>query len=148
MNLVMPLRFSRRWWLVIGIATLVIGVAAFFVLRHWTALVLEQLILYWLIITFVGDVITAVSMEAVAPTRVTIGPGDRRFDADHLAERAVVVVAFDESGQGRVRVRGETWRARQAEDDGSRLEPGTEVRVVDRDGLTLVVTAGDSRITE
>jgi membrane protein implicated in regulation of membrane protease activity len=141
MNFVMPLRFSRRWWLVIGATTLVVGVAAFLVLQFWTALALEQLILYWLIITFVGDVITAVSMEAVAPTRVTIGPGDRQFDADHPTELAVVVVGFDEAGQGRVRIRGETWRARQAEDDRARLESGIAVRVVDRDGLTLVVAA-------
>ena len=141
MNLVMPLRFSRRWWLVIGATTLVIGAAVFLVLRYWTALALEQLILYWLIITFVGDVITAISMEAVAPTRVTIGPGDRQFDADHLAEVAVVVVGFDDAGQGRVRIRGETWRARQAETDRVSLQSGTEVRVVARDGLTLVVAA-------
>lgn len=141
MNLVMPLRFSRRWWLVIGATTFVIGAAVFLVLRYWTALALEQLILYWLIITFVGDVITAISMEAVAPTRVTIGPGDRQFDADHLAEVAVVVVGFDDAGQGRVRIRGETWRARQAETDRVSLQSGTEVRVVARDGLTLVVAA-------
>jgi len=141
MNLVMPIRFSRRWWLVIGATTLVIGAAVFLVLRYWTALALEQLILYWLIITFVGDVITAISMEAVAPTRVTIGPGDRQFDADHLAEVAVVVVGFDDAGQGRVRIRGETWRARQAETDRVSLQSGTEVRVVARDGLTLVVAA-------
>ena len=67
MKLIMPIRFSRRWWLVMGATTLVIGAAAYLVLRFWTALTLEQLILYWLIITFVGDVITAVSMEAVAP---------------------------------------------------------------------------------
>ena len=145
MNLAMPLRFSRRWWLVIGIATLVIGVVAYFVLRNWTALALEQLILYWLIITFVGDVITAVSMEAVAPTRVTIGPGDRKFDADDPSELAVVV-GFDEAGQGRVRIRGETWRARQAEDDTVTLESGTAVRVVNRDGLTLVVAAVERRV--
>ncbi|MDH3728053.1 MAG: NfeD family protein [Myxococcales bacterium] len=137
----MPIRFSRRWWLVIGATTLVIGAAVFLVLRYWTALALEQLILYWLIITFVGDVITAISMEAVAPTRVTIGPGDRQFDADHLAEVAVVVVGFDDAGQGRVRIRGETWRARQAETDRVSLQSGTEVRVVARDGLTLVVAA-------
>jgi membrane protein implicated in regulation of membrane protease activity len=141
MNFVMPPRFSRRWWLVIGATTLVIGAAAFLVLQFWTALALEQLILYWLIITLVGDMITAISMEAVAPTRVTIGPGDRQFDADHLAELAVVVVGFDDAGQGRVRIRGETWRARQAEDNRVSLKSGTEVRVVERDGLTLVVAA-------
>ena len=136
----MPHRFSRRWWLIIGATTLVIGAVVFVVLRFWTALALEQLILYWLIITFIGDVITAVSMEAVAPTRVTIGPGDRQFDADDPAERAVVVAGFDDAGRGRVRIRGETWQARQAKEDRASLITGTRVRVVERDGLTLVVS--------
>jgi membrane protein implicated in regulation of membrane protease activity len=143
MNFVMPLRFSHRWWLIIGATTLVVGAVAYLGLQYWTALALEQLILYWLIITFVGDVITAVSMEAVAPTRVTIGPGDRQFDIDDPAELAVVVVGFDDARWGRVRIRGETWRARQAECDRARLESGTEVRIVDRDGLTLVVAADE-----
>lgn len=141
MNLVMPTRFSRRWWLVIGMATLVVGVAAFLGLQYWTALTLEQLILYWLIITFIGDVITAISMEAVAPTHITIGPGERQFDTDRPEERAVVVVGFDEAGSGRVRIRGETWRARQASGDRVSLESGAQVKVVARDGLTLVVAA-------
>ena len=141
MTLAMPLRFSHRWWLIIGATTLVIGAAAYLGLQYWTTLALEQLIFYWLIITFVGDVITAVSMEAVAPTRVTIGPGDRQFDTDDPAELAVVVFGFDDAGEGRVRIRGETWRARQAKDDTTRLGSGAAVRVVDRDGLTLVVAA-------
>ena len=143
MSFVMPVRFSRRWWLVIGTATVIVGAAAYLALQYWTALSLEQLILYWLIITFAGDVITAISMEAVAPTRVTIGPGDRQFDADDPMELAVVV-GFDDDGRGRVRIRGETWRARQAEDDHSSLESGAEVKVVARDGLTLVVAATNS----
>ncbi|MDH3509005.1 MAG: NfeD family protein [Gammaproteobacteria bacterium] len=141
MNLVIPVRFSRGWWFAIGATTLIVGAAAFLVLRFGAGLGPGQLVLYWLIITFAGDVITAISMEAVAPTRVTIGPGDRQFDADHLAELAVVLVGFDDAGQGRVRIRGETWRARQAEDDRVSLKSGTEVRVVARDGLTLVVAA-------
>lgn len=143
MSFAMPLRFSRRWWLVIGVATLIVGAAAYLVLQHWTALSLEQLILYWLVITLAGDVVTAISMEAVAPTRVTIGPGDRQFAADDPVERAVVV-GFDADGRGRVRIRGETWRARQADDDHASLESGAEVKVVARDGLTLVVAATDS----
>ncbi len=140
MNFVVPRRFSTQWWLVIGAATLIVGAAAFLLLRYGTGLGLEQLILYWLLITFLGDVITAVSMEAVAPTRVTIGPGDRRLDADAPEERAVVVCAFDDSGHGKVRIRGETWRARQVAEDGARPETGGQVRIVDREGLTLIVS--------
>ena len=37
--------------------------------------------------------------------------------------------------EGRVRVRGEIWRARSS----GALNPGTRVKVIDRDGLVLVV---------
>ena len=36
---------------------------------------------------------------------------------------------------GRVRIRGEIWRARASKP----LKPGTRVKVVDRDGLVLIV---------
>ena len=37
--------------------------------------------------------------------------------------------------QGRIQIKGETWRARAA----APLQPGTRVKVIDRDGLVLVV---------
>jgi len=40
-----------------------------------------------------------------------------------------------EGGEGRVQVRGEIWRARA----GAPLEPGARIKVVDRDGLVLIV---------
>jgi membrane-bound serine protease (ClpP class) len=40
-----------------------------------------------------------------------------------------------EGGEGRVQVRGEIWRARA----GTPLEPGARIKVVDRDGLVLIV---------
>ncbi len=40
---------------------------------------------------------------------------------------------------GRVRVRGEVWRAQSSE----RIDPGTKVRVTDRDRLTLEVERHD-----
>jgi len=43
-------------------------------------------------------------------------------------------VAWD-GAEGRVRVRGEIWRARSS----GALDPGTRVKVIDRDGLVLVV---------
>ena len=146
MNLVIPVRFSRRWWLIIGVTTLVVGTAVFLVLRFATGLTLEQVIIYWLVATLVGDVITAISMEAVAPTRVTIGPGDRRLDTDLPAELAVVESAFDDSGNGRVRIHGETWWARRATDDMTDLEAGNQVQIVGRDGLTLIVSTDSSRV--
>jgi membrane-bound serine protease (ClpP class) len=49
------------------------------------------------------------------------------------------VVVQDCRPIGRVRVRGEIWRARSSED----LESGARVRVVDRDRLTLLVEPAD-----
>jgi membrane-bound serine protease (ClpP class) len=49
------------------------------------------------------------------------------------------VVVQDCRPIGRVRVRGEIWRARSSED----LESGASVRVVDRDRLTLLVEPAD-----
>jgi membrane-bound serine protease (ClpP class) len=44
--------------------------------------------------------------------------------------------ALDWRGEdGRVRIKGEIWRARAARP----LQPGTRVKVIDRDGLVLVV---------
>jgi len=41
-----------------------------------------------------------------------------------------------QDGEGRVRFQGEIWRARS--DDGP-FDPGTAIRIMDRDGLTLIV---------
>jgi membrane-bound serine protease (ClpP class) len=49
------------------------------------------------------------------------------------------VVVQDCRPIGRVRVRGEIWRARSSED----VESGGRVRVVDRDRLTLLVEPAD-----
>jgi len=49
------------------------------------------------------------------------------------------VVVQDCRPIGRVRVRGEIWRARSSE----YLEPGARVRIVDRDRLTLLVEPAD-----
>jgi membrane-bound serine protease (ClpP class) len=46
--------------------------------------------------------------------------------------------ALDWQGEdGRVLIRGEIWRARAARP----LQPGTRVKVIDRDGLVLVVAS-------
>lgn len=99
-----------------------------------------ELLVYCLGVSFLGDVVTALSMEAIVPTRVTIGPGERQSRHDLPAERALVASEFDDAGMGRVRIRGETWRARGSS-PGFRPALGSRVRVIDRDGLTLIVSA-------
>ena len=139
MPIALPKRFSRDWWLVILAVTVAIGVAAFFLLRS-RDLHPTELILYCLGISFLADVVTAISMEAIVPTRVTIGPGDRQLRDDLPTELALVVSEFDGAGAGQVRIRGETWQARSSS-IGFRPTMGSRVRVVNRDGLTLIVSA-------
>lgn len=143
MGLVMPSRFSRGWWLAIAATTLAIGVAALLVLVSGAGLSLEELVVFWLVATFVGDLLTALAMEAAAPTRLTLAPGERRLDSDRALEVATVISGFGASGIGRVRIRGETWRARPAHDDRRALEAGARVRILEREGLTLVVDTAD-----
>ena len=109
-----PVRFSREWWLVIGATTVVIGVVAFATLLSATGFAVWQLLIIWAVITLAGDVIMAMTMEAVAPVRVLAGPGDRRFDSDDVKDLAVVVSGFGSRKAGSVRVRGEIWKARLA----------------------------------
>jgi len=80
-------------------------------------------------------------MQAVAPTRVTIGPGEKQFDADKLKKLATVVSGFSDSDIGKVRIRGEIWSARLVPNDGAHVRTGNSVMVVDRDGLILLVSA-------
>jgi membrane protein implicated in regulation of membrane protease activity len=139
MPIAVPGRFSREWWLTILVVTVGIGAAAFLLLRD-RVLDPTDLILYCLGISFLGDVVTALSMEAVVPTRVTIGPGDRQLRDDLPTELALVLSEFDGAGVGRVRIRGETWQARGSS-AGFRPTMGSRVRVINRDGLTLIVSA-------
>lgn len=134
-----PVRFTPEWWLVIGTTTVVVGVVAFAVLVSATGFSAWQLLLAWAVITLTGDAIMAIGMEAVAPARVLAGPGDRRFDSDEVRDLAVVVSGFDSAQLGCVRVRGEIWSARLETGEASAPQVGASMRIVDRDGLTLVV---------
>lgn len=138
MPIAVPKRFSRDWWLAILVVTAAISAATFLLLRG-RGLHLSELVLYCLAFSLLGDVVTALSMEAIVPTRVTIGPGDRRLRDDLPTELALVVSEFDGAGAGQVRIRGEIWRARGSR-DGFRPVVGSRVRVINRDGLTLIVS--------
>ena len=89
----------------------------------------------------VGDILTALYLETFAPTRMTIRPGEIRNSDEEVRETAIVVDGFDGNPSGRVRVRGEVWRARHAVNDRVDLRPGERARIVGREGLTLFVRA-------
>ncbi len=82
---------------------------------------------------------------AVANAVIIIGLGTlvmrnyrrQSVTGDRALASEVAVVVDDFENEGRVRVHGETWRARSKRP----LVKGTKVRVVERDGLTLIVEA-------
>ncbi len=135
-------RFSRLWWLSILMSSAVMGGGSFLLLNLLTDLETLTVAKISVALILAGDVVLALVMEAVSPTHVKIGPGERRHHAELPQELGKVVSDF-ENRHGRVSIRGETWRARQTPACSGRLEPGTPVRVVAREGLTLVVTAAD-----
>jgi membrane protein implicated in regulation of membrane protease activity len=78
-----------------------------------------------------GDLATVLLMQRLAPTRITLEPGEA------AVRLGSALGDFNRDGYGRVLVRGERWRARC---HGLKpISAGDEVRVVARQGLTLVV---------
>lgn len=134
-------RYSLTWWLVILPTSVVVGGSTFLVaglVSDWT--ILER-VAAALVLTFVADLAIAASIQAVAPTRINIGPGEKLLRSDLPSEKAKVIGGFDASSSGRVTIRGETWLATRAPGDSENLRTGMDVTVVARDGLTLVVSA-------
>ena len=134
-------RYSLLWWLVFLPTSVVVGGTTFLLAGLLTDWVFLERIAAALILTFAADLAIAVSIQAVAPTKVSIGPGERTLNSELPSETATVICGFDSSSRGRVSVRGETWQAMRAPGDVVRLTAGMNVNVVARDGLTLVVSA-------
>ena len=120
---------------------MVVGISAFLLLGNLTDWQTLKLMIAVGLLVFAGDLIMAFTMEAVAPTKVHIGPGEKVLVTDNPGEDAIVVSGFEDSAQGRVAIRGETWRAIRAPEDTGHLSAGATVRVIDRDGLTLVISS-------
>jgi membrane protein implicated in regulation of membrane protease activity len=133
-------RYSLLWWAIILPTSVVVGVPTFFLVGHLTDWAVLQRVALALIATLSADLIIAASMEAIAPTKVKIGPGERQLQSDAPAEKAIVIGGFGASLQGQVSVRGETWVATRLPDETTEMSAGMVVRVVDRYGLSLVVT--------
>ncbi len=135
-------RYSRLWLATILCSSAVTGGGSFALLTLLTELSTATVLTISAALVVAGDIALAIFMQAVSPTRVTVGPGDRRHNTELPKELGTVSASF-EDGRGRVSIRGETWQARQAIECGERLEAGAEVRVLEREGLTLVVAARD-----
>jgi len=124
-----------------GATTIAVGVVGFLSFQIISGVTVAQFILFWFALTAVVDIMVARGMQRIGPTRVTIGPGEKQFDADKLKKLATVVSGFSDSDIGKVRIHGEIWSARLVPNDGAHVRTGNSVMVVDRDGLILLVSA-------
>ena len=120
-----------QWWLVLGVETLALAALVAWILSRLDRLAEPSALLVGVIIIAVGDVATALIMQRFAPTVIMLAPGESP------GPLARALGDFDASGRGRVLLRGERWRARLAV--GGPVRQGGLVRIVARDGLTLVV---------
>ena len=133
-------RYSFTWWLVILPTSVTVGGTTILVTSNFTDWSVMALVAVAVVSTFLADLAIAASMEAIAPTKVNIGPGEKHLDSDLASEKATIMSGFGSISHGQVWVRGETWRAIRAPDDTGTLTTGMSVNVIDRDGLTLIVS--------
>lgn len=134
-------RYSLTWWLVILPTSVTVGGTTILLTSLFTDWGIFMRVAVAALATGFADLAIAALMEAVAPTRIHIGPGEKHLVSDIAAEKAVVVSGFDPAPHGQVSIRGETWRAVRAPGESGPLKAGTAVSVVDREGLTLIVSA-------
>ena len=134
--------YSRLWWASILLSSVATGGASFALLSLFTELPIATIAKISVALIFAGDVVLALIMQAVSPTHVKLGPGERWHVAELPTETGTVIADFRDR-QGRVSIRGESWVARQTSGCDGVLAAGDLVSVVDRDGLTLIVAAAD-----
>ena len=134
-------RYSPIWWLVVLPTSVIVGGTTFLLAGILTEWGIPQRVAAAFFLALAADLAIAALIQVFAPTRVNIGPGERALDSELPSETARVIDGFGSSANGRVSVRGETWRATRVPDDGGRLTIGMNVNVVARDGLTLIVSA-------
>ncbi len=133
-------RFSILWWLAVLPTSALAGAATLVALGFAVDWGLAERLVTAAVAALMVEFGVAVWMERYAPTRVTVGPGEKLTRLDDAFEEAVVTGGFDASAHGQVRVRGEEWPAVCTSHDAGKLTTGTVVRVIDRIGLRLVVS--------
>lgn len=134
-------RYSLMWWLVVLPTSVFVGGTTFLLAGFLTDWGILGRLIAAAISTFVADLAIAAWMEEIAPTKVSIGPGEKRINSEMASEKAKIMCGFDASSHGRVSVRGETWLATRVPGDTGDFCVGMDVNVVAREGLTLVVSA-------
>ncbi len=136
-----PKRFTAEWWEWIGVASLIIAASSALLLQTLDLLSREYGFWVILVCVAIGDLLVAFSFEAVAPSEVTIGPGEKIWKDSELRDVGEIVAGFDNVSEGRIRVCGEEWSAELSEDHSNTLQLGDKVEIVGRNGLTLAVRA-------
>jgi membrane protein implicated in regulation of membrane protease activity len=89
---------------------------------------------------FLALLCTLLAIDFLMAARGGSNPGER-LRTGALGETGKVVSGFDGVESGKVMVRGELWAARLVTPQSGHLEKGRRVRVVAREGMTLVVEA-------
>jgi membrane protein implicated in regulation of membrane protease activity len=133
-------RYSGPWWASLLLSSAVTGGGSFALLTLLAGLPVETAILISVALIVLGDIVLAFIMESISPTHVMLAPGERRHRND-IAEEFGTVIGDFEGGAGRVSIRGEHWCARQSVGCHAQLKAGSPVRILERNGLTLVVAA-------
>lgn len=143
-NFRFPKRFSLAWWAWAGSCGTGVGLAA--VALFWKlGYVPNADVFFWGLVSVVlGDLITVVAFESLAPTEITVGPGEKEEKHSELIVTATVVSGFAGATTGYVNVKGESWAANLTAGDPGSVVPGSNVRVTGREGLTLQVTGGEN----
>ena len=134
-------RYSAIWWSAILPTSVIVGGPTFLFTGYFSDWDFLERVAVAVILTLVVDLAIAAWMERIAPTRISIGPGERVLKSEIAAEKAKVLNGFGTSAYGHVSIRGETWPAVRTPDDTGILSAGMVVSVVDRNGLSLIVTA-------
>ena len=135
-------RYSKYWWAAVLLSTAVTGGGTFLLLVLLTDLPIETALKISVALVVVGDIALAIIMQAISPTHVKLGPGERWHTDELPRDRGIVKTRF-ENGKGKVAIRGEIWDARLEGGAASQLDIGERVRVIEREGLTLIVAAAD-----
>lgn len=134
-------RYSLAWWLAILPTSIITAAGTFLVLGQLSDWGLPGRSVAAAVSALIVDLAIAAWVEQFAPTKVIVGPAERAIHSDDAAENATVIGGFGSSPLGRVMVRGETWPAVRSADETGNLVTGMVVKVVDRVGLRLVVSA-------
>lgn len=144
MNIRLPKRFSLAWWVWAGSCGTGVGFAA--IALFWKlGYVPDADVFFWGLVSIVlGDLVTVVAFESLAPTEITVGPGEKEEKHSELTLTATVVSGFAGATTGYVNVKGESWAARLAAGNPDAVVPGSNVRVAGREGLTLQVVGSEN----